>query len=63
MTPQFQSGQRVRLSRSLAHRSAAPGEYYIVRPLPENAGEQLYRIKSLHEPHERVVKETDLEKV
>jgi hypothetical protein len=59
----FQSGQTVRLSRSLAYPSAAVGEYKIVRPLPENGGQQLYRIKSLHEPHERVVKEGDLEKI
>jgi hypothetical protein len=63
MTSQFHSGQTVRLSRSLAHKSAAGGEYKIVRQLPENGGEQQYRIKSLHEPHERVVKESDLEKV
>jgi hypothetical protein len=63
MTSQFQSGQTVRLFRSLAYQSAAPGEYKIVRPLPESGGEQLYRIKSLHEPHERVVKESDLKKV
>lgn len=63
MTSQFRSGQTVRLSRGLAYRSAADGEYKIVRPLPENGGEQQYRIKSLREPHERVVKESDLEKV
>jgi hypothetical protein len=63
MTPQFRSGQTVRLSRGLPYKSAADGDYKIVRQLPDNGGEQQYRIKSVREPHERVVKESDLEKV
>ena len=63
MTTQFRSGQTVRLTRGLVQKSAADGEYKIVRQLPENGGEQQYRIKSVREPHERVVKESDLEKV
>jgi hypothetical protein len=63
MTPQFRSGQTVRLSRGLPYKSAAEGDYKIVRQLPDNGGEQQYRIKSVREPHERVVKESDLEKV
>jgi hypothetical protein len=63
MTTQFRPGQTVRLSRGLALKSAADGEYKIVRQLPENGAEQQYRIKSSREPHERVVKESDLEKV
>jgi hypothetical protein len=63
MTPQFRSGQTVRLSRGLPYKSAADGDYKIIRQLPDNGGEQQYRIKSVREPHERVVKESDLEKV
>ena len=63
MPHQFRSGQTVRLSRSLSNRSAAAGDYKVVRPLPDNGGELQYRIKSEREPHERVVKESDLEKV
>jgi hypothetical protein len=62
MTTQFRSGQTVRLSRGLLQKSAG-GEYKIVRQLPDNGGEQQYRIKSAREPHERVVKESDLEKM
>jgi hypothetical protein len=51
------------LSRGLPYKSAADGDYRIVRQLPDNGGEQQYRIKSVREPHERVVKESDLEKV
>jgi hypothetical protein len=56
MTPQFRSGQTVRLSRGLPYKSAADGDYKIVRQLPDNGGEQQYRIKSVREPHERVAK-------
>jgi hypothetical protein len=63
MTHRFRSGQTVRLSRGLLYKAAADGDYKIVRQLPENGGELEYRIKSLREPHERVVKESDLERV
>ncbi len=63
MTPQFRSGQMVRLARGLLSRWATAGEYKIVRQLPDNGGEQQYCIKSVSEPHERVVRESDLEKV
>ena len=64
MTYKFRSGQTVRLGRTPFNRLAADGEYKIVRQLPDaGSGENEYRIKSLREPHERVVKESDLEKV
>jgi hypothetical protein len=63
MTHQFREGQTVRLSRNLAYRSSAPGEYKIVRQLPESGSDPQYRIKSLHEPHDRVVNESDLERI
>jgi len=63
MTYRFRAGQSVRLSRNLSNRSAAAGDYKIVRLLPDNDGELQYRIKSLREPHERVVRESDLERV
>jgi hypothetical protein len=60
MSPRFRSGQTVRLVRS-ALRSAPDGEFKIVRPLPDEGGETQYRIKSAREPHDRVVKESDLQ--
>jgi hypothetical protein len=54
MTPRFRCGQTVRLSRGLRYRSAADGEYKIIRQLPDNDGELQYRVKSVSEPHERV---------
>lgn len=62
MSYQFRSGQTVRLCRS-PYRSSAMGDYKIIRQLPSNGGELEYRVKSLSEPYERVVKESDLEKV
>lgn len=56
----FQSGQLVRLCRSIRY-EAADGAYEIVRQLPDEGGELRYRVKSLREPHERVVKESDLD--
>jgi len=59
MSPQFRAGQTVRLMRS-SLRSAADGDFKVVRPLPDDGGEAQYRIKSVREPHERVVRESDL---
>ncbi len=59
MNHQFRTGETVRLVRS-SLRSAADGEFKIVRSLPDDGGETQYRIKSVREPHERVVKESDL---
>lgn len=62
MTAKFRCGQIVRLSRSPTHQSAADGEYKVVRQLPDKDGELQYRVKSMREPHERVVKESDIKK-
>jgi hypothetical protein len=62
MTHRFRSGQLVRLHRTMLSRSAADGDYKIVRQLPETAGEPQYTIKNLREAYERVVKESELEK-
>jgi len=60
MAHQFRSGQLVRLCRSIRY-EAPEGDYEIIRPLPDEGGEARYRVKSTREPHERVVKESDLE--
>ena len=61
MSNLFRSGQTVRLVRNLSLRAAATGEFKIVRAMPDNGGETQYRIKSAQEPHDRVVKESDLQ--
>jgi len=62
-THRFRVGQEVQFTRGFPSRMTAVGTYKIVRQLPDSAGEFLYRIKSSEEPHERVVKESDLEKL
>jgi hypothetical protein len=62
MTPQFRSGQTVRLCRA-SYRTSSAGDFKIVRVLPDEGGERQYRIKNDGEVHERVVNESDLERV
>jgi hypothetical protein len=59
MTPQFHIGQTVYLQPS-AFASNAAGMYEIRAVLPEEEGRHRYRIKSLIEPHERVVRKDEL---
>jgi hypothetical protein len=63
MMHQFKAGQSVRMIRSSSSRQAAEGHYQVVRQLPESGGEYQYRIKSAREQHERVAKESELERV
>jgi hypothetical protein len=63
MARDFRPGQTVRLTRGFPYRAAAEGDYKIVRQLPESGGELQYRVKSAREPHERVVKESELAKI
>jgi len=61
MTPyQFHIGQTVYLRRSAFPSNAVAGLYEIRAVLPEEDGQRRYRIKSLIEPHERVVPEQEL---
>jgi len=58
----FHIGEIVELA-PLVTRSAPRGTYVVTKPLPEcAAGEYEYRIKSIQEPHERVVRESELSK-
>jgi hypothetical protein len=64
MTHRYQTGQRVRLCPGFLLRNAADGPYEVVRQLPDSSdGEHQYRIKNAREQHERVVKESELERV
>jgi hypothetical protein len=58
-THKFKIGQTVFLSPSLGL-NVAGGAYIVTRQLPERDGEFLYRVKSAREPHERVVRESQL---
>ena len=59
-THKFKVGQTVFLSPFLG---VPGGAYVVTRKLPERHGEFEYRVKSAHEPHERVVRESELSDV
>ena len=58
----FHIGQTVFLIPSL-HLNIPGGAYVVTRKLPERNGEFEYRVKSVDEPHERVVRESELSEV
>jgi len=55
----FKVGQTVNLSPAIA-RNMPGGMYQITTQLPKRNGEYEYRIKSINEPHERVMREIEL---
>jgi hypothetical protein len=59
-THKFKLGQSVYLQATRSNRDASRGAYAVTRQLPERDGQFEYQIKSLSEPHERVVKESDI---
>jgi hypothetical protein len=58
-TYKFQIGQTVFLAPARSQ-NVPGGAYIVTKKLPENNGELEYRVKSVNEPHERVVRESEL---
>ena len=58
----FNVGQTVFLTPSLGLNMPG-GAYIVTKKLPEHDGEFEYRVKSVNEPHERVVRESQLRKI
>jgi len=56
----FKTGQIVELSPAFAG-NIPGGVYKITKQLPERNGEFEYCIKSIDEPHERVVRQSELQ--
>jgi hypothetical protein len=56
----FHVGESIQLITGSLNRWAPEGEYRIVQQMPEVFGEFYYRIKSVHEPYQRVAKESQL---
>lgn len=56
----FKIGQMVDFNPSRRGVPAAPREYKILRLLPYDGAERLYRIKTITEPFERVARESEL---
>lgn len=55
----FHTGQNVNLLPP-SSRHASGGVYVVTKQLPQSAGEYEYRVKSINEPHERLVRESEL---
>ena len=58
----FRIGDNVHIIAGLLGRGDGGGTYQVVRVLPSEGDEQQYRIKSASEPHERVAKQSQLER-
>lgn len=58
--PKFKVGQMVDFVPSSRSVPASARSYKVVRVLPNEGGEQLYRIKTIAEVFERVVRESEL---
>jgi hypothetical protein len=56
----FKVGQKVELLWGRVAGPSVPGRFEIVRTLPESAGNNQYRVRSLADGHERVVTEPEL---
>jgi hypothetical protein len=59
LSHKFHVGQLVHIAPAIS-RNVPGGSYEITKKLPESRGEFEYRIKSMNEPHERVVRESEL---
>ena len=59
----FKVGQSVSFTSGPFGRGSTSGIYKVTLLLPAEGGDYQYRIKSATEPHERVVKESQLDRV
>jgi hypothetical protein len=59
----FKMGQSVSFTSGPFGRGGASGVYKVTYLLPPEGGDYQYRIKSATEPHERVVKESQLDRI
>ena len=59
----FKVGQSVSFASGPFGRGGASGIYKITQLLPPEGDDNQYRIKSASEPHERVAKESQLDRI
>jgi hypothetical protein len=59
----FKVGQTVTYTSGAFDRGGASGVYKVTQLMPVEGDDHQYRIKSASEPHERVVKESQLDRV
>ena len=60
-SPKFRVGESVRSTQG--SRSVPGSVYSVTKRLPDRGSEREYRTKSASEPHERVVRESEINKV
>jgi hypothetical protein len=58
----FKVGQSVHFTSGSYDRGGASGVYKVTQLLPSEGDDRQYRIKSAGEPHERVARESQLER-
>ena len=58
----FKIGQTVHYTSGPYGRGGAAGVYKVTQLLPPEGDDRQYRIKSANEPHERVAKESQLDR-
>ena len=56
----FKLGQMVRFAPGRSNLAATSSEYKIIKLLPAEGGQNLYRIKGIAESFERMARESDL---
>ena len=59
----FRVGQSVSFASAPFGRGGASGIYKVTQLLPPEGGDYQYRVKNASEPHERVVKESQLDRI
>jgi hypothetical protein len=59
----FKVGQSVSFMSGPFGRGGANGIYTVTQLLPPEGDDYQYRIKTAHEPHERVAKESQLDRI
>ena len=58
----FRVGESVHFMSGSVGKGGTSGVFEVVRILPSDGDEQQYRIKSVTEPHERVARQSQLER-
>ena len=58
------SGHKFKIGQAVIFlgREKASGTYKVIQLMPSEGGDFQYRIRNLNEPHDRVVKESDLDR-
>ncbi|WP_204251225.1 hypothetical protein [Elioraea rosea] len=56
----YDVGQRVEVGSGRGDAAPPPGLYTVIRRMPNDGSDREYRVKSAHDGHERVVRESQI---